>query len=100
MYIYIIYMSRYPTVLLLQGVTKLGAANKPSARNNPHFCEYMSSEVGRAAEVLPLTIYLYQYVYTYIVYIYLYSIYVYIYMYIYACVYMSMYLYVSRVNPI
>jgi len=38
----------------LQGVTRLGAANNPSVRQNPHFCEYMSSEVGRTSEARAL----------------------------------------------
>lgn len=38
----------------LQGVTRQGAANSPGARRNPHFCEYMSSELGGAPVRRPL----------------------------------------------
>ena len=31
----------------LQGVRPAGAANEARSNNNPHFCEYMSSELGR-----------------------------------------------------
>lgn len=38
----------------LEGVTRLGAANNPAAKENPHFCEYMSSELGREQSARPL----------------------------------------------